>query len=101
MRTQEVIYRVTQESLQNIAKHSQATHINLLLVFTDKNIRLSVSDNGSGFDPQTAGKKPGSFGLAGMRERASLLGGSLTVRSRPEKGTRLILQLPRTFGQVA
>jgi len=101
MRIQEVIYRVAQETLQNIVKHSQANRVNLLLVFTDKNIRLSVSDNGTGFDPQTAGKKPGSFGLAGMRERASLLGGRLTVRSQPKKGATVILQLPRTLAQVA
>jgi signal transduction histidine kinase len=98
MRIQEVIYRVAQESLQNIAKHSQASNVNLLLVFTDKNIRLSVSDNGSGFDPQTAAKKAGSFGLAGMRERASLLGGHLMVRSRPKKGSTLVLLLPRPLG---
>jgi len=101
MRSQEVIYRVAQESLQNIAKHSQATHVNLSMVLTDKNIRLSVSDDGSGFDPQIAAKKPGSFGLAGMRERASLLGGQLTVRSRPKKGVTVVLELPRTLAQVA
>ena len=84
--TQEVIYRVAQECLQNVAKHSQATHVNLSLRSADKSIRLSVADNGAGFCAETAESKPMSFGLAGMRERAALLGGTLAVRSAPGKG---------------
>ncbi|MBZ5625218.1 MAG: GAF domain-containing sensor histidine kinase [Acidobacteriia bacterium] len=101
MQIQEVIYRVAQECLQNVAKHSQATHVNLSLEAADKNIRLSVSDNGAGFSAETAGSKPMSFGLAGMRERAALLGGTVAVRSAPGKGTTVALQLPRTSAQVA
>jgi signal transduction histidine kinase len=92
---QEVIYRVAQESLQNIAKHSQAQHVNLSLRAADEYVRLSVSDDGAGFNAETAGKKPMSFGLAGMRERAALLGGTLALRSVPGKGTSVVLQLPR------
>jgi signal transduction histidine kinase len=95
MKTQEVIYRVSQESLQNIAKHSQATHVNLCLREADKNIRLSVTDNGNGFDAATAAAKPGSFGLAGMQERARLLGGKLRVLSAPGRGVAVRLELPR------
>jgi signal transduction histidine kinase len=91
---QEVIYRVAQESLQNIAKHSQATRVNLLLQSTDSKVRLSVSDNGAGFASDAALSKPMSFGLAGMRERAALLQGSLAVRSAPGKGVRVVLELP-------
>ena len=94
--TQEVIYRVAQECLHNIAKHSQATHVNLSLLAADKGIRLSVADNGAGFCAETALRKPMSFGLAGMRERAALLGGTLAVRSVPGKGTTIVLELPRT-----
>lgn len=90
---QEVIYRVVQESLQNIARHSQATDVNLSLRPADMSIRLCVSDNGAGFCAETAGK-PMSFGLEGMKERAALLGGSLVIRSEPQKGTRITLQLP-------
>ena len=93
--SQEVIYRVAQESLQNIAKHSQATRVNLLLQSTDRSIRLSVSDNGAGFAKEAALSKPMSFGLAGMRERARLLGGTLTIRSAPGKGVKVMLQLPQ------
>jgi signal transduction histidine kinase len=92
---QEVIYRVAQESLNNIRKHSQATRINLLLDSTDMSIRLSVRDNGTGFDAKTALAKPMSFGLAGMRERAALLGGKLQVCSTPGKGATITLELPR------
>jgi signal transduction histidine kinase len=98
--TQEVIYRVAQECLQNIAKHSKATHVNLSLLAADKRIRLSVADNGAGFSAETALRKPMSFGLAGMRERAALLGGTLAVRSVPGKGTTVVLELPRTSARV-
>jgi signal transduction histidine kinase len=100
-RTQEVIYRVAQECLQNIAKHSQATHVNLSLRTADKSIRLSVVDNGAGFCAEAARNQPMSFGLAGMRERAALLGGTLAVRSAPGKGATVALQLPRSSAPVA
>jgi signal transduction histidine kinase len=99
---QEVVYRVAQESLQNISKHSAATRVNLFLTSADKSFRLSVRDNGAGFtqaagaDSRAALVKPLSFGLAGMRERAALLGGTLAVRSVPGKGATVTLELPRT-----
>jgi signal transduction histidine kinase len=98
--TQEVIYRVAQETLQNIAKHSQATDVNLSLRAADKSIRLSVADNGVGFCAEKAWRKPMSFGLAGMRERAALLGGTLAVRSAPGKGAAVTLELPLTSAPV-
>ena len=100
MQIQEVIYRVAQECLQNIAKHSRATHVNISLHTADKSIRLSVADNGAGFCAETARNQPMSFGLAGMRERAALLGGSLAVRSAPGEGARITLQLPRSSAPV-
>src|SRR5271157_1806689 len=98
--TEEVIYRVAQECLQNIAKHSRASRVNLSLLTADKSIRLSVADNGAGFCAETARNQPMSFGLAGMRERAALLGGTLAVRSAPGEGTRITLQLPRSSAPV-
>jgi signal transduction histidine kinase len=92
---QEVVYRVAQESLQNICKHSQATRVNLCLSSADKKFKLSVRDNGAGFREQPAPGKPLSFGLAGMRERATLLGGKLAVRSVPGRGATVTLELPR------
>jgi len=98
--TQEVIYRVSQESLQNIAKHSQATHVNLSLREADKSIRLSVADNGAGFSVEAAAGKPMSFGLAGMQERARLLGGQLNVCSQPGRGVAVRLVLPKGSATV-
>jgi signal transduction histidine kinase len=100
VQTQEVVYRVAQECLQNIAKHSRATQVNISLGTADKSIRLSVADNGAGFCAETARNQPMSFGLAGMRERAALLGGTLAVRSAPGVGARITLQLPRSSAPV-
>ncbi len=91
----EAIYRVAQECLQNVAKHSRATHVNLFLQSADKRIRLGVRDNGAGMGEKPEASKPPTFGLAGMRERAVLLGGTLTIRSEPGKGVAVTLDLPR------
>jgi signal transduction histidine kinase len=93
--TQEVLYRIAKEALQNVLKHSQATSIKVLVSSADKNIRLSIRDNGVGFKPEMARRAPLSFGLAGMQERAALLGGSFSVESAPGKGTNVVLELPR------
>ena len=91
---EEVIYRVAQECLHNIARHSGAKHVNLCLRVADKKIKLSVADDGAGFCVNPLRGKPRSFGLTGMRERAAHLRGTLTVRSAPGKGTRVTLELP-------
>jgi len=91
---QEVIYRVAQESLQNVAKHSKATVVNLFLQSADKSVRLIVRDNGNGMSRKAEAGKEASFGLVGMRERAALLGGTLAVRSVPGKGVTVTLDLP-------
>jgi signal transduction histidine kinase len=61
---------------------------------TDKVLRTRISDNGLGFQAGATAVKPMSFGLAGMRERAALLGGKLVVRSARNQGTTVILDLP-------
>ena len=91
----EVIYRVAQESLQNVAKHSHATRVNLFLRSTDKSIRLAVRDNGTGCPAELTHRKASAFGLAGMRERATLLGGTVVFRNTPGKGFSVMLDLPR------
>ena len=91
---EEVIYRVAQESLQNVAKHSGATRVKVSLQNADNKIKLSVRDNGAGFSAEKAWCKPTCFGLAGMRERALLLGGTLAIDSAPGKGTYVTLELP-------
>ncbi len=91
------IFRIIQESLNNIIKHSQATHVNIHLHFDEKNVRISVFDNGIGFDQDDIQQKRASrlsLGLAGMEERAALLGGTVTVQSRPGYGTQVEAMIP-------
>jgi hypothetical protein len=94
---QEVVYRVAQESLQNISRHSGATRVFLWLTSADKRFRLSVRDNGAGFGGRAGIRptldKPLSFGLAGMRERAELLGGTLDA-APTNTGFRVLLKVP-------
>ena len=91
------IFRIIQESLNNVIKHARATHVNIHLHFEEKNVRINVFDNGIGFDrdqvQQRRSSRP-SLGLAGMEERAGLLGGTVTVQSRPGYGTEIEALIP-------
>ena len=87
-------FRLAQECFNNIARHSQASTVNLSLHSTDRVLRLNVNDDGIGFEVKTALEKQGSFGLTGMRERVALLGGKLEIVSRPRRGTRISVELP-------
>ena len=78
------IFRIAQESLTNVARHAQAQHASFALHYDLHNITLSVTDDGCGFDPYHI--KAG-LGIRGMRERASLLQGTLTLDSSPQHGT--------------
>jgi len=91
---EEVVYRVAQESMLNIVKHSGAKCVKLSLRTADSCIRLMVTDDGAGFQDEAAVRKLASFGLAGMRERAALFGGTLAVRSLVGKGVTVRLELP-------
>ncbi len=82
------LYRVTQEALHNIAKHSQATKINIELDGTSDSLRLTISDNGVGFLQSNARLRPG-LGLISMRERLHLIGGRFVITSKPGFGTRI------------
>jgi PAS domain S-box-containing protein len=85
-----VIYRVLQEALNNIAKHSKADRVNLLLRKKDKAIELAIQDNGQGFDLSEAQSRIGTgrrLGLVSIRERADLSGGSLSIESGKGTGT--------------
>jgi signal transduction histidine kinase len=91
------IFRIIQESLNNIIKHAHATHANIYVRFEEKNVRISVRDNGIGFDvdsrQQQSTSRP-SLGLAGMQERAALLGGIVSIQSRPGYGTEVEALIP-------
>jgi two-component system sensor histidine kinase DegS len=91
-----VLFRITQEALRNTWKHAQATLADIVVEFTGGKVRVTVSDNGKGFDVRQMMdyRKSGKLGLAGMTERAKLLGGTLLVSSDPGKGTTLTAELP-------
>jgi signal transduction histidine kinase len=94
--TEIVIYRTVQESLHNIAKHAGATRFSVRLELEDHSFVLKVEDDGVGFI-----SKPnfqGSFGLMGMRERIAALGGTVRIRSRQGRGTRIRVKLPSLGG---
>jgi PAS domain S-box-containing protein len=82
-----VIYRIVQEALNNVAKHSSAQRATVALRKTEGNLELSVEDNGGGFDLQKAGDA--GMGLTSMRERTQFSGGFFSIQSRPGKGTAI------------
>lgn len=91
------IFRIVQESLNNIIKHARATHVNIHLHFQEKKVRINVFDNGIGFDRDQVRERRNNrpcLGLAGMEERAALLGGTVTVQSRPGYGTEVEVSIP-------
>ena len=87
------IFRIVQESRTNIAKHAQATHADIALERDGDELVVRVEDDGVGFSP-AAPRKPSSFGLFGLRERASLLGGDAAITSAPGAGTTVEVRLP-------
>ncbi|HTY41671.1 MAG TPA: sensor histidine kinase [Thermoanaerobaculia bacterium] len=87
------LYRVTQEALQNVVKHSGATRATVELSGGDRELRLSISDDGKGFDPEAAQAAEG-LGLLSMRERVRLVHGRIQWRSQPGAGTRVDVCIP-------
>lgn len=95
--TEIALYRVCQESLNNIAKHARARHVRIDVRQTSKLLTLSVCDNGVGFDAERwrdTIASPSGFGILGMRERIADLGGRFEVVSRPKQGTEVRVILP-------
>src|SRR3954466_15025700 len=86
-----VVYRVAQEALSNAAQHSGAEHVRVKLLRAGDRVELAVEDDGSGFTFDQAAR---GLGIAGMRERALLVGGDMHVESRPGAGTRVRLTVP-------
>ena len=90
------VYRIAAEALRNAFQHSCGTRIEAELRCGDRQFRLRIRDDGRGVDPKilAQGGRNGHFGLRGMRERAELAGGKLTVRSVPDAGTEVELTIP-------
>jgi PAS domain S-box-containing protein len=92
------IYRIVQEALNNINKHSGAKRADVVVFQFDDKLRLTIRDDGHGFDP--AKVEPSRFGLQGIRKRAALLGGSASIESSPGHGTTLSVTLPMTVRAI-
>jgi two-component system NarL family sensor kinase len=92
VRVEAGLYRICQEALANVVRHSGARRVTVELTATPEEVRLVVEDDGAGFDPEEVPE--GRFGLVGLNERARLLDGSLRVESAPGEGTRLEVAVP-------
>jgi signal transduction histidine kinase len=91
------LYRFLQEALTNVAKHARADQVRVALRYDTETVRLSVEDDGQGFDEQarlSIAGWPMGIGLLGMQERLESLGGRLEIESQPSQGTRLVAHLP-------
>lgn len=95
--TQVALYRITQEALNNSAKYAGASQVTITLTFQTGAVRLSVRDNGRGFNP--ADIRPHSLGLGIMRERAQKIGAVLTIESRIGEGTVVTVDCPMANGR--
>ncbi len=87
------IYRIVQEGLTNISRHAQASTASVLLEDKKDSVHIIVEDNGRGFDPDTIRLQENSLGLQGIRERARLFNGTLTIESKIGQGTSLFIKL--------
>lgn len=92
LEVQENLYRIAQEALHNVVKHASAKQVDLREEQRSATVRLTIADDGRGFDPDHVSEA--HLGLAGMRARAERLGGAITIRLRPGAGTTVEAVLP-------
>jgi signal transduction histidine kinase len=88
-----ICYRIVQEALTNLAKHAQATKAKITLALAPERLTLSVIDDGVGFSPY-AKKVVDGFGLIGIRERVTAVGGQMQIYSQPGRGTQISVEIP-------
>jgi two-component system sensor histidine kinase DegS len=99
--TELALYRILQEALKNVAKHARARYVTVSLTQDAAFVQLAIQDDGIGFDmARRAGRRKSKerLGLLGMRERATFLGGVLTVRSTCRVGTEIKVRIPVVSG---
>jgi signal transduction histidine kinase len=89
-----VLYRVNQEALNNIVKHARAKKVKVSLYFQGNCVRLTICDDGKGFDVEERLQKTNGFGIQGMKERIESLGGTFIIKSVPKKGTEISTTIP-------
>jgi NarL family two-component system sensor histidine kinase YdfH len=92
--TCEHLHRIVAESLSNVARHAQAGRVTIQMAGTGDAFRIEIADDGVGVDPEVALSAPGHYGVLGMRERARLLGGTLSIAGPPEGGTVVRVEIP-------
>jgi PAS domain S-box-containing protein len=92
-------YRIVQEALTNVARHAGVAEASVEIVLDADTLRLHIEDRGTGFDPEAVLASGVCCGLAGMRQRAALLGGKLEITSRPGAGTQLSASWPARVGE--
>jgi signal transduction histidine kinase len=97
--TETILFRITQEALNNIVRHAQARHATVALARLDDVVRLCIGDDGVGFDvtPVLTGQAGSGWGLVGVRERVELVGGHCEITSVPGKGTTVCIEIPLIY----
>jgi two-component system NarL family sensor kinase len=97
-RVESGLYRIAQEALTNVRKHAAASRVRVELRAHDDHLHLTVLDDGRGFKTGRSRESTSTdgFGLQGMSERVALIGGTLSLRSKPGRGTRIAVQVPMT-----
>lgn len=97
LQTETTVFRVVQEAVNNIIRHARATDVGIDLYFKKNSVKVSIEDNGTGFDLEKATSSKGGmrgFGLMGMRERVELARGTFSLTTQPGQGTRIIFEIP-------
>ena len=97
------IYKIAAEALRNIFRHAQARRVEVEIRYDDGQFRLRIRDDGKGIDPAILSRQgaEGHYGLRGMRERATVMGGTLTVWSEVDEGTEVELNVPASVAYAA
>lgn len=88
------VFRIVQEALTNVAKHARATRVSVTMTLQDEALLLTITDNGQGVQPTRSKNSGNGFGLLGMSERATALGGELTIQPAKRRGTQISLRVP-------
>jgi len=91
------IFRIVQEALRNVEKHAQASKVEATIEFSEDRTKISICDNGKGFDSEGSLSdlpREGKLGITGMEERVRLLNGNLSITSKPGKGTKVMIDIP-------
>ena len=95
--TELAMFRIAQETLNNVRKHAQASEVNITVKLDSNNVKMTITDNGKGFlTSRLTGDlaREGKLGVLGMEERARLIGGDLNIKSEPGKGTTVLAIAP-------